>query len=199
MSRDVSGVGLRRGSWKERPANVTDMVTERHDVGSQTELRPLYHPYRSNSFWSTCLFSCRLQRSNSHLDRPSSSRTIYRMSQKPYISDIITNTSHIVSYCIQASQARRSDSEYTKIYTKKWCIEGETKGKFLAAQMPQNFAFSQKGSLANYFANSNKSGMKESNHCTVKVWFIAFRSVCHEGELRDAEDVAVYVFDARPP
>ena len=35
------------------------------------------------------------------------------------------------------------------------CIEGETKGKFLAAQMPQNFAISQKGTLANYFANSN--------------------------------------------
>ena len=41
--------------------------------------------------------------------------------------------------------------------------------------------------------------MKGSNHCTVKVRFIAFRSVCHEGELRDTEDVAVYVFDARPP
>lgn len=141
--------------WKERPANVTDMVTERHDVGSQTELQPLYHTYWSNSFCSTCRFIFRFQQFNLHLDRPSSSCTIHRRSQKPHISDTITNTSHITSYYVQASWACQNDSEYTKIYVKKWCIGGETKGKFLAVQMPQNFVFSQKGSLANYFANSN--------------------------------------------
>jgi len=56
----------------------------------------------------------------------------------------ITNTSPIGSYYEQVSQAHWNNSKYIKIYTKRLYIWGGTKGKFLAAQMPQSLAFSQK-------------------------------------------------------
>jgi hypothetical protein len=36
---------------------------------------------------------------------------------------------------------------------------------------------------------------RNTNHCTVEVWLVALRSVCHEGELGYAKDFALYIFD----